>query len=88
MAKQKLKDEDYIKLGKQFQGMLDENYAVLQPAWPQRIKISAIRGFTGGMAGVIGATLGIAILIFVLYLFRGIPVIGDFFTRIADMLSK
>lgn len=88
MAKQKLKDEDYLKLGKQFQDMLEENYAVLKPAWPKRIKISVIRGFFSGMAGVVGATLGIAVLIFVLYLFRGVPVIGNFFTTVADTLSK
>ena len=84
---QNLEDKDYIKLGKQLQGMLDENYAVLQPAWPQRIKISVIRGFFGGIAGVIGATLGIAILIGILSALGALPGIGQFFINIANQLS-
>lgn len=88
MAKKKLDDKTYINLGKQFQGLLDENYAVLQPAWPERIKISVLRGFFSGMAGVIGATIGIALLVFVLYQFQGVPVIGNFFENLANLLKR
>lgn len=81
-------DKDYIKLGKQFQGLLDENYDVMNPNWPQRIKLSVVRGLIGGVASVIGATVGIALLIFVLYQLRGIPVIGESFKSIADLLKR
>lgn len=88
MAKQKLKDEDYIKLGKQFQAILDEDYAVLHPDWPQRIKTSVVRGFFSGVAGVIGATIGIAILIAILSALGALPGIGEFFQNIANQLSS
>ena len=87
MAKQKLKDEDYIKLGKQFQAILDEDYSVLHPDWPQRIKTSIVRGFFSGVAGVIGATIGIAVLVGVLSALGALPGIGQFFINIANQLS-
>ena len=82
-----LSDKDYIKLGKQFQGILDENYAVLSPHWQQRIKIAGIRGVLNGMAGVVGATIGIAILIGVLSTLGALPGIGQFFINVAKQLS-
>lgn len=84
---QQLEDKDYIQLGKRFQTILDDNYAVLQPAWWQRIRLMIIHGFIGGIAGVLGATVGITILVFVLLQFRGIPVIGDFFRTVADAIK-
>lgn len=84
---QKLSDKDYIKLGKQFQIMLDEQYTALKPNWPQRIKIASIRGFFTGVAGVIGATIGVTILIGVLNAFGALPGIGQFFINIANQIS-
>lgn len=86
MAKE-LKDADYIKLGKEFQKLLDANYSVLQPAWGQRIKTSVVRGFFSGVAGVIGATIGITIFIAVLNAFGALPGIGQFFINIANQIS-
>lgn len=86
MAK-RLKDEDYIKLGKQFQAVLDKNYSVLRPAWTIRIRNASVRGFFSGIAGVIGATLGITLLIFILNAFGALPVIGQFFVNIARQIS-
>lgn len=84
---QKLSDQDYIKLGKQFQLILEQNYAVLRPAWPQRIWQATVRGFFYGIAGVIGATIGVTILIGVLNAFGALPGIGQFFINIANQIS-
>lgn len=81
-------DADYIKLGKQFQTILESNYAVLKPAWPTRIKNAVIHGIFSGIGGVIGATLGIAALIFVLNWFGALPGIGQFFVNIANQLTR
>lgn len=85
---QKLDDKTYIKLGKEFQALLDSNYSVLQPAWGQRIKTSVVRGFFSGIAGVIGATIGIAILVGILSALGALPGIGQFFINIANQLSS
>lgn len=85
--KQAVKKRDYIKLGKQFQLMLDEQYTVLTPNWPQRIKTASVRGFFTGIAGVIGATIGVTILIYILNLFGALPGIGQFFINIANQIS-
>lgn len=87
MAKKKLEDKDYIKLGKQFQVILDENYAALTPDWWYRIKVGSVRGFFGGSAGVIGATIGITIFIAILNAFGALPGIGQFFINIVNQIS-
>lgn len=87
MTKQ-LKDEDYIKLGKQFQVLLDKNYSVLRPAWGIRIRNASVRGFFSGIGGVVGATLGITLLLFLLNAFGALPVIGEFFVNIARQISS
>jgi hypothetical protein len=84
---QKLDDKTYIKLGKEFQKMLDEQYTALRPDWPQRIKIASVRGFFSGIAGIIGATIGITVLIAVLNAFGALPGIGQFFINIANQIS-
>ena len=84
---EKLSDKDYIKLGKQFQKMLDEQYAALKPNWRQRITIASVRGFFTGVAGVIGATIGVTILLGILNAFGALPGIGQFFINIANQIS-
>jgi len=84
---QKLNDKDYIKLGKEFQKILDENYSALKPDWLYRAKVGAWRGFFTGIAGVIGATIGITILIAILNAFGALPGIGQFFINIANQIS-
>lgn len=84
---QQLSDNDYIKLGKQFQKMLDEQYTALRPNWPQRITIASVRGFFTGIAGVIGATIGVTILLGILNAFGALPGIGQFFINIANQIS-
>ena len=85
---QKLSDKDYVKLGKEFQKILDQNYAALSPGWWYRIKVGSVRGFFGGVAGVIGATIGITILLGILNAFGALPGIGQFFINIANQISK
>jgi hypothetical protein len=86
--RQKLSDKDYVKLGRQFQIILDENYSTLKPAWGARIKVAMFRGFFTGIAGVIGATIGITILIAILNAFGALPGIGQFFINIANQISS
>jgi len=84
---QKLDDKTYIKLGKEFQNILDQNYSTLKPAWWYRIKAGSVRGFFGGLGGVIGATIGVTVLIAVLNVFGALPGIGQFFINIANQIS-
>jgi len=84
----KLSDKTYIKLGKEFQRVLDQNYSALTPNWWYRIKVGSLRGFVGGVAGVIGATVGITILIAILNAFGALPGIGQFFINIANQISS
>jgi hypothetical protein len=85
---QKLDDKTYIKLGKEFQRVLDQNYSTLKPAWGARIKVATVRGFFTGIAGVVGATIGITVLIAILNAFGALPGIGQFFINIANQISS
>ena len=85
--RQKLSDKDYVKLGKQFQIILDQNYSTLKPAWGARIKVASVRGFFTGVAGVIGATIGVTVLLSILNAFGALPGIGQFFVNIANQIS-
>lgn len=85
--RQKLSDKDYVKLGKQFQIILDQNYSTLKPAWGARIKVATVRGFFTGVAGVIGATIGVTVLLSILNAFGALPGIGQFFVNIANQIS-
>lgn len=50
----------------------------------QAYKTSFIKGMAGGLGGVIGATLVVALLIWVLTLFDDVPLIG----RLLDSLEQ
>lgn len=59
-------------------GYLDRNKAY---------KTSFLKGIVSGLGGVLGATIGLAILIWVLSLFGHIPLIGRFVDDVKDTVQ-
>ena len=53
-------------------GYLDKN---------KSYKMSFLKGLAGGLGGVIGATIVVALLIWVLSLFQEVPLIGPFLDK-------
>lgn len=50
--------------------------------------MSLIKGFFTGLGGIIGATLGIGILLWLLSLFEEVPLIGHFFEVARSTIDK
>lgn len=86
--KSKPNDQDYRNLGKNLEAVLVKDYIELVLNTKRQIGLSLIRGFVAGLAGVIGATLGVAILISLLGVFGGLPLIGDLFKSIGDTIKQ
>lgn len=79
--------EDYERLGREAKAVLVDDYIQTLHSTPRQIWGSFVRGIFGGLGGVIGATLGVALLVFLLQHFGGLPVVGDFFRHLAQQLG-
>lgn len=68
-----LNDADYTKLGKQ----VAEMYDIVRPSSKQLYTASLIKGFLAGFGGLLGATLGVSILLYLLSMLETIPYVKD-----------
>jgi predicted benzoate:H+ symporter BenE len=65
--------EDYEALGRQIEAM----YEAVNPDRKAVYRTALIKGIFTGVGGVIGATIVVALLLWVLSLFSELPLIGD-----------
>lgn len=49
---------------------------------------SLLRGIAAGFGGVIGATLVVALVVWLLHMFGGVPVIGDFLKATGSQIQR
>lgn len=73
MAKAKTPKE-YEQLGRVVSAIYDSGYLDKKLAY----KTSFIKGIFGGLGGVVGATIVVAILLWILSFFSNIPLVGKF----------
>ncbi len=66
--------KDYEAMGRQLEALYDS----VNPQRSTFYKAAFLKGILGGVGGVIGATIVIALLLWVLSLFGDIPLIGHF----------
>lgn len=90
MFKRKTKpsDEDYARLGKNLEEVLIKDYVELLLNSKRIVVLAIVRGFLTGLFGVVGATIGVTLLISLLSLFGGLPLIGEFFKDINSGLQR
>lgn len=88
MAKPKLEDADYIKIGKTVEGMFLKDYVDFLGSTKRQLWSGFIRGIATGFGGIIGATLLVALLVWLLSIFGQLPNVGHIFTDISQSLSS
>jgi uncharacterized membrane protein YfcA len=77
------KPVDYEKLGKMLEAIYETGYSNRKKIY----RMSFLKGVAAGFGGVIGATIIVAILLWVLSLFDQVPLIGPFTDKIHDTVQ-
>lgn len=85
---EKLDKADYEKLGKAVEAALVKNYIQLLHSTRGQIWSAFVRGIFTGLGTVIGATLVVAVLLWVLAIFGTFPVIGEYFRVLGESLKN
>lgn len=84
----KLDKADYENLGKAVEAALVKNYIQLLHSTRGQIWSAFVRGIFMGLGTAIGATLVVAVLLWVFAIFGTFPIIGDFFRALGELLKK
>ena len=71
-------------MGRQLEALYDS----VNPKKGALYKAAFIKGVLGGVGGVVGATVVIGLLIWLLSLFDNIPLVGGFFESLTDTIDK
>lgn len=81
-------EKDYAELGKALQKVLLTDYFNVIENKKRLYWTSFVKGLLVGLGGVIGATIVVAFIIWLLTLFGQLPVVGDFFDQTKDTLQQ
>jgi Domain of unknown function (DUF5665) len=83
-SKHEFSSDEYQWLGQQ---MVDV-YDALTPKRSALYRTNFIKGVYGGLGGIVGATIGIAALLWLLSLFGQVPIIGHFVDTLKSTLQN
>lgn len=87
-SRSQLSEHDYEALGREVESLLVTNYIDALHSTPRQIWNSLVRGIFAGLGGVLGATVGVALLAFVLLHLGGLPVVGHFFDSLGQSIRS
>lgn len=79
---------DHEKLGKEVEKILVRDYFGKHAGWGRFIWLNFVRGVAIGVGSVIGATIFIGILVWLLSLAGNLPGIGEFFNSTKDTIQQ
>lgn len=78
------KSDEYEVIGK----LVVDLYDAVNPARATLYKAAFLKGVLGGVGGVIGATVVIALLLWVLSIFDSVPLINNFTNSIENTIDQ
>ena len=78
---------NYEQLGKAVEDALILDYIYVLHSTKRQVGSSFVRGFFAGLGGIVGATLGVTLLVGLLQLFGGLPGVGDFFQSLGQSIQ-
>lgn len=76
--------KDYEQLGRIVASVYETGYLDAAKSYKQ----SLIKGVFGGVGGVLGATIGVALLLWALSLFNELPLIGAFVDKAEQTIER
>lgn len=82
--KKKTPEQEQIELGKKLQAFYDTGYVDRK----QALGFSILKGAAIGLGTVVGATVGVALLLWVLSLFNEIPFIGEITNKVQTTIEQ
>jgi hypothetical protein len=86
-VKRKATAQDYEKLGKAVANVFKSDYFNVIETKKRFIYMTFLRGVLMGLGSAVGATLILAILLWVLSLFGELPWVGNFFESTKESLN-
>lgn len=81
--KKKTPEQEQIELGKKLQAFYDSGYIDRK----QALGFSLLKGIAVGAGTVVGATVGVALLLWVLSLFSEIPFLGEITSKVQNTIE-
>jgi hypothetical protein len=88
LGRDKKKEQYYDKLGKTVEKILVRDYIDVFQNWRKFMWTNFLRGVMMGFGSVIGATIGIGILLWLLSQLGDIPWLGNLFKNAKDAISQ
>jgi hypothetical protein len=85
--KQEVAPADYERLGRAIESALIDDYIDLLGNTRRQIRGAFVRGIFTGFGTVIGATIIVGIVVWVLGMLGGVPFIGDYLKATSDTIS-
>jgi hypothetical protein len=79
---------NYEQLGKSVEDALISDYVYLLHSTKRQIWSSFVRGMFAGLGGVVGATVGVGLLVALLHQFGAAPVIGRYFQNVGNTIQN
>lgn len=86
MAK-KTRSAEFEEIGRSAQELVLKSYGELYNLRRQ-MWVSFVKGVFAGLGGVIGATVMVGVLLFLLRYFGDLPVVGRFFENISNIIKS